>query len=89
MIPNSAMFSHQFEVDLDHLLQGLESPLSLLVILQVQHLLERLQGIVRGLLLERLTVVVLVLQVHIRLGVAVLGIFLKKKTQISAQIKKT
>lgn len=66
----------QFEVDFDHLLQCLETPFALLAVLQVEHLLKGLQGSQRFVLLQRFTVVVLVLQIHVRLRVAVLGVFL-------------
>lgn len=67
----------QLEVYLDHLFERLEAPLALLPILQVEHLLETVECRFRFILLERLAVVVLVLQVHVRLRVAVLRVDLQ------------
>lgn len=67
----------QLKIDFDHLLQGLEAPLALLAVLQVQHLLERCERRLRLVVLQCFAVVVLILQVDIRLRIAVLGILLR------------
>lgn len=73
----------QFEVDLDHLLERLEAPFALFAILQIEDFLEGLQSCKRLLFLQGFAVVVLVLQIDVRLRVAVLGVFLKMDKKIS------
>jgi hypothetical protein len=69
--------TNQFEVNFDHLFECFETPLPLLARLQVQHPLKALQRALRVVLFECLRVVVLVLEVYVRLGIAVLRVLLK------------
>lgn len=69
---SSAEYSYQLEVDLNHLFKGFEPPLSLLLILKIDHFLERHQRFFRRIFLQSLAVVILVLKIDIGLRVAVL-----------------
>lgn len=72
----------KLKVDLDHLFERFEAPLAFVVALEIQHLLEWHQCILRWVLLQCFAVVVLILEIDVRLGVAVLGILLKNKRKM-------